>query len=955
MTPERWKQVSALYDTALARPPGARAAFLAEACGSDEGLRREVQALLDQPTSPTGLDGLTPSAVGQAMGFVAGADMTGRQFGAYRLRERIGAGGMGEVYRARDTRLGRDVAVKVLPPAFADDPDRIARFEREARVLASLDHPHIGTIHGIEESQGVRALVLALVEGDTLADRITRGPLPISEALEYAKQIADALEAAHEKGIVHRDLKPANIKITPAGIIKVLDFGLAKLWTGDTGSAGGDNLTHSPVLSAGTRMGTILGTAAYMSPEQARGKPVDRRTDIWAFGCVLFEMLTGTRAFAGQDVADVLARVIEREPDFESLPATTPPAIRRLLRRSLEKDHRRRLSDIADARLEIDEAIAEPAAPAATRAGARWRVGAAASLLTAVMLSGLAALYSGRGVPEAAINRFEIVTSSPTFDSVSFALSPDGRQLVFLANVNGQQQLWIRPLDQTQAQPLAGTEGASYPFWAPDSRSIGFFAHGKLKRLDLGGGQPIELADAPLALGGSWGSDGTILFAPYERRSFTKLMRVPASGGGVATPVPGAEFGSPRLPEFLPDGRHFLFDMRWTRGDRNGPYLGALDSREVRRLPGIDEAVSYAPPGYLLFVHQGALMAVSFDASTGTVGGEAVTIASAVNAIRRGAFSVSANGLLAHRGGSASGRQLTWFDRGGKVVGTMGPVDTGPFASPELAPDGRRVAIGRGVAGNIDVWLMEAAADAWSRFTFTTSPSAGNYPVWAPDGSRLVFASNRKHPDRFTQIFEKPSDGSGDERLLFASNSNPIWPVDWSRDGRTLLYSNQDPKTDGDLWALPLTGDGRPFPVAQTSFLEDEGQFSPDGRWVAFRSNRSGREEIYVQAFPDPAGSQLVSAHGGSQPRWRPDGTELFYVAPDNMLMVAAIGQATGQRLETSKPAPLFRTRLEAGVLQKQQYAVAPDGQRFLMNVLAEETNVPPITIVQNWTLALER
>jgi eukaryotic-like serine/threonine-protein kinase len=954
MTPDRWKQVSELYDAARARQTDARTAFLAEACGTDEALRQEVQALLDQPTSPRVLERMTPSAVAGAMGSEAGSDLTGRRFGPYLLRERIGAGGMGEVYRARDTKLGRDVAIKVLPQAFADDPDRIARFEREARVLASLDHPHIGTIHGIEESDGIRALVLALVEGETLADRITSGPLPVAEVLEYAKQITEALEAAHDKNIIHRDLKPGNIKITPAGVIKVLDFGLAKLWTGETASTRGDNLTPSSMQSAGTRMGTILGTAAYMSPEQARGKPVDRRTDIWAFGCVLFEMLTGTRAFAGQDAADVLAGIIEREPDFKSLPATTPPAILRLLRRSLEKDHRRRLSDIADARLEIDEAIAEPAAPVALPTGARWRVVAVASLLTAIVLSGLVALYLRQGVPELAINRFEIVTPSPTFDSVSFALSPNGRQLLFIANAGGQQQLWIRPLDQTLAQPLAGTEGASFPFWAPDSRSIGFFADRKLKRLDLSGGQPLELADAPVALGGSWSSEGTILFASNESLLITKLMRVPATGG-VTTPVPGADFGSPRFPEFLPDGRHFLFFMRWTSGDRDGVYLGALDTPEVRRLLTIDQAVAYAPPGYLLFVRQGVLMAVSFDASSGTVVGEPMPVAHAVNSIpgRRGAFSVSSNGLLAHRAGSVSGRQLTWFDRAGKVVGTMGPPDSGPFASPDIAPDGQRVAIGRGVAGNVDIWLLDAAANVWSRFTF--DPSGENYPVWSPDGTRLVFTSDRAREDRqLTQIFDKPSDGSGDARLLFTSTSNQVWPLDWSSDGRALLYSNQDPKTDGDLWALPLTGDRTPFPVVRTPFLEDEGQFSPDGRWVAFRSNQSGRDEIYVQAFPGLAGSQLVSTRGGSQPRWRRDGKELFYVAADETLMVVSIGSAAGQKLGTGKPVPLFRTRLAAGDQPKQQYAVAPDGQRFLMNVLAEEANVPPITIVQNWTVGLK-
>jgi dipeptidyl aminopeptidase/acylaminoacyl peptidase len=430
-------------------------------------------------------------------------------------------------------------------------------------------------------------------------------------------------------------------------------------------------------------------------------------------------------------------------------------------------------------------------------------------------------------------------------------------------------------------------------------------------------------------------------------------MRVPATGG-VATPVPGAGFGSPRFPEFLPDGRRFLFFMRWTSGDRDGVYLGTLDTPEIRRLLRVDTAVSYAPPGYLLFASQGRLMAVSFDSSSGSVVGEPMPVAHAVNSIpgRRGAFTVSSSGLLAHRAGSGSGRQLTWFDRAGNVVGTMGPPDTGPFAGPELAPDGQRVAIGRGVAGDVGIWLMEAAVGVWSKFTF--HPSGENYPLWAPDGSRLAFVANRDRP-ALTQIFEKPSDGVGEERLLFSSDSNVVRPVDWSRDGRTLLYDNQDPKTDGDLWALPLTGGRMPFPVVQTPYLEDQGQFSPDGRWIAFRSNRSGREEIYVQAFPGPAGSQLVSTHGGSQPRWRRDGTELFYVAPDDRLMVVSIDSAAGQKLGTGKPIPLFRTRLVGVDTPKQQYAVAPDGQRFLMNVLAEETNVPPITIVQNWDQELKQ
>jgi WD40-like Beta Propeller Repeat len=405
----------------------------------------------------------------------------------------------------------------------------------------------------------------------------------------------------------------------------------------------------------------------------------------------------------------------------------------------------------------------------------------------------------------------------------------------------------------------------------------------------------------------------------------------------------------------LADGRRFLFFLRYT--DRDGMYLGSLDSPDVRRILAIDNVAAYAQPGYLLFVRQGALMAVSFDASSGTVSGEPVPVAPAVSANpgRRGAFSVSSNGLLAYRAGVTRGRQLTWFDRSGRVVGTMGPPDGNPFANPELSPDGRRVAIGRIVQGNPDVILLEPPATGWSRFTFETSGQ--NFPVWAPDGSRLVFAHRESNLDGpYHQFFEKPANGSGDGRLLFtAPDSHSVWPVDWSRDDRTLLYTSQSPQGDTDLWALPLAGDRKPMPVVQTPFREIEGQFSPDGRWIAYRSNKSGRDEIYVQAFPGPAGSQLVSTEGGSQPRWRRDGKELFYVAPDGMLMVVAIGQAARQGLDRSKPVALFRTRLEGVDLPKQQYAVAPDGERLLMNVIAEETNVPPITIVQNWTAGLKR
>ena len=506
MTPERWKQISLIYDRALTRTASDRAAFLMEACAGDASLQREVQALLDQPTSPTGLEGLTPAAIAQAMGSEAGSALTGRRFGVYLVQERIGVGGMGEVYRARDTRLQRDVAIKVLPPAFANDADRLARFEREARVLASLDHPHIGTIHGVEESDpwthsgpAVKALVLALVEGETLTDRIARGPIPIAEALEYARQIADALEAAHEKGIVHRDLKPGNIKITPAGVVKVLDFGLAKTLGPSEAGHDAPDLTRSPAMTSGvTHEGLILGTAAYMSPEQARGLKVDKRADVWAFGCVLYEMVTKRVAFGGETVSDTIAAILGQDVDWNALPTSTPQSVHRLLHRCLVKDVTRRLRDIGDARLDLAEA-SEPVPSEANRrrsssVGRLGWIPAFGAVLGALAIGFFAsALYFRRAAVDAPEMRMEIATPGTDDFVADFALSPDGRTLAFVAAPDGTQQIWLRPLDADSARPLTGTEGALRLFWSPDSRSIGFVTSGQLKRIDVAGGPAVML------------------------------------------------------------------------------------------------------------------------------------------------------------------------------------------------------------------------------------------------------------------------------------------------------------------------------------------------------------------------------------------------------------------------------------------------------------------------------
>ena len=564
MTPERWRRVEELYHAALTRDESDRPAFLARACAGDDAMLREVETLLAQPTSKGGfLDGHAVVAATQMVSDIGASMLTGRRLGAYQLHERIGIGGMGEVYRARDTKLGRNVAIKILPPHFTSQPDRLARFEREARVLASLNHPHIGAIYGLEDADGVRALVLELVNGDTLADRIARGPIPPNEILTIARQIAEALEAAHEKGIVHRDLKPENIKITPDGVVKVLDFGLAKAAFGDAAPA---DLTQSPTLTVGgTKEGVILGTAAYMSPEQASGRPADKRADVWAFGVVLYEMLTGRRAFEGETTSIVLAKVIEREPDWTAIPPSTSPRLRELLRRCVRKDPKARIQAIGDARVQIDELISgameETAATIATRpreqsrARAAWIV-AALALIIAAALAVPATQYFLRVAPELLVTRFEIPTP-PITDPVSFALSADGRQLAFVAMAEGTSRIFVRPLDQVTAQPLAGTEGARYPFWAPDGRAIGFFADGKLKKIDLGSVEAHVVADALAGRGGTWNHDGVIVFAPAASGS---LLRVMAAGG---TPVPVQRQGGGAFRSFSLMGAISSFGVGW--------------------------------------------------------------------------------------------------------------------------------------------------------------------------------------------------------------------------------------------------------------------------------------------------------------------------------------------------------------------------------------------------------
>jgi Tol biopolymer transport system component/tRNA A-37 threonylcarbamoyl transferase component Bud32 len=921
----------------------------------------------------------------------------GTRLGPYEIGSVIGVGGMGKVYRARDTRLNRDVAVKVLPDALAHDAGRSGRLLREARVLASLNHPNIAAIHGLEESaDGVRALVLELVEGPTVADLIANPALhdsssgdahpsdgtatssgtrrsadasqtvSLATTLSVARQIAEALEAAHELDVVHRDLKPANVKVRPDGTVKVLDFGLAKALVEAETSAGSVDST----LTLATREGTILGTPAYMSPEQARGRPVDKRTDIWAFGCILYEMLTRRRAFDGDHPAEMIAAVLERSPDFDALPQATPPAIRRLLRLCLEKDWKRRLPDIAVARLEIDEALAgtdDAPAGAVPVAGPRraspWRE-RAAWLIALVAAGGAVALYPlSRGGSDAELLRFEIDTP-PTSDAFAFALSPDGRQLVFVAASDDTPLLWVRPLDQVAAQPLSGTERASYPFWSANGRAVGFFADGKLKRKDLTGGPPQELADAPSPRGGAWNQDGDIVFAAEATGG---LMRVAETGGPptVVTAL-AADHGSHRWPQFLPDGRRFLFFVGLGQEGARGVYLGSLDGSAPARVLAGETAALFAPPDHLLRVVRDVLVVHRFDPARGTADPTSRPVAQMVgtdDGAFHSAFSVSATGLLAHRPGVGTARQLVWFDRAGTPLATLGAIDGHVPSSPELGRDGRRLALSRAPEGTGDIWLIDDVERNTAR-RMTFDPGVDAFPVLSPDGAALIFSSGRNGR---LDLFEKASTGVGDEHPVLSSGHDKV-PNDWSPDGQYLLYTDQDPTTGSDLWAVSievLRGEGaalrddRGVAVVRSGFDEGQGRFSPDGRWIAYVSNETGRQEVYVQPFPGPGGKTTISTEGGIYPRWHPDGAELFYVGLDMRLMAVTVGTSPSGSFEPDDPRALVPTRiatsgpyvLSAGIFARAQYAVAADG-RFLVNV-AEDVAAPPITLVANWPAGL--
>ncbi len=858
--------------------------------------------------------------------------MIGRTLGHYRIVEKIGAGGMGEVYRATDTTLGRDVAIKVLPEAFARDPERLARFEREARVLASLNHPNIAAIYGFEQDRQecLSYLVLEYVPGEVL-----KGPLPVEEALALARQLTEALDAAHEKGFVHRDLKPANIKITPEGQVKVLDFGLAKAFAPEP--ADPTNPTSATLTVAATGTGVLLGTAAYMSPERARGSNADHRADVWAFGCVLYELLAGRKAFDGDNVSDILAAVLKTEPDWSGLPNSTSPKVRALLRRCLEKEPKRRLRDIGDAWVEAEEQ--PPAAPSRPRNTA-WI--AATAVATAAALA-LAAFHFLQQPPAVHTTRFQVAPPEKATSPEYPAISPDGRRLAFVATVEGKSLLYVRRLESLAVQPLPGTEDATFPFWSPDSRFLAFFAQGKLKKVDVSGGPPQTLCNTETtSRGGTWNREGVILFSAGTT---TPLVRVPAAGGvpAPATTLDSATESSHRWPHFLRDGRRFLYWVLAPDREKRAIVIGSLDdkpdSKERKRLLAGESPAVYSA-GHLLFEREGTLMAQPFDSAKLELRGESFPVVEQIGTPGRAAFSASPEGTLAYRTGGGK-TQLAWFDRTGKELERLSQPEE--QEDPRLSPDGKRVAVQRrSPEGMYDIWLLEPARDTSTRFTF--HPAADILAVWSPDGSRVVFASNRAGS---FNLYQKLSSGSTGEELLLKTDRSNV-PTDWSADGRVVLYRSTAPKTGSDLWALPLEGDRKPFPVVQTEFQESHGQFSPDGRWIAYSSDSSSLHQVYVQAFPKPSGTFQVSTKGGIRPRWRRDGKELFYMTLDLKLMAVEV-KATATTFEPGRPRELFQTRA-ATTTVISVYDVSGDGQRFLINTDIEAEGPTPITVVTNWT-----
>jgi eukaryotic-like serine/threonine-protein kinase len=949
----------------------------------------------------------------------------GTQLGPYEIIGPLGVGGMGEVYRARDSKLGREVALKVLPAAFSADADRMARFRREAQVLASLNHPNIAGIYGLEDgtlqddkphavhldpnsssrapvvSGTPPALVMELVEGPTLAERLRLRRIELEDSLPIARQIAEALEAAHDRGIIHRDLKPANVKIRPDGVVKILDFGLAKAVQGDPASS---DLQNSPTISHMTTMaGTILGTAAYMSPEQAKGKTLDRRTDVWSFGCVLFEMLSGKQAFSGETSTDILADVIRGEPPWPELPANTPARLAELLRRCLQKDTKQRLQAIGEARIAIEQTLAEltvvanssiesmaaaaasaaGAPPSATATGASAISTAAASgfshpasvaipappskstlpVILAFLFAVLAAWFAYNYFSHLPKPAPAIVTQILPPDGETFALtgnyagppvlSPDGRYLAFVSTDEaGVHRLWIRPLSETKLQLIANSDGATEPFWSPDSRSVGYFAAGKMYRVEITGGSPRAVTDAINARGGSWSPSGTILYTPNTALGLRTVADSGGTGQPLGKPEPDSHIPNRRWPQILPDGQHFICFARADVAAESGVFAGSLDGSPPKLVLHNDSSAIYAAPGYLIFVQGGVLMAQKFDTRTLSVSGQALPLAqhAEVNAIiYRSIVTAADNGLLVY--GTGSGAQgsytIQWTDRTGKVLGTVG--DPAEYSDPRISHDGTKLAVSidTGEGGN-NIWVYDLIHGTRNRVTFGNGVSSG--PTWSPDDKTLIFSSGAR--GRF-QMYQQPADGSGQARPVTGSDNMEVNAFS-SADGKYVAFTVPNTGSSfSQIWLLPLAAGGKAAPFIQGNYDVLSAAISPNSKWLAYTSNETGHNEVYVVPLAGGPGKWQVSSAGGFGPRWSGKGDEISYISPDGDLMLASI-KPTNNSLIIGNVTKLFHVG-QNSAFNIFRYDFAPDGKRFLVMTVGSQAHPDPLTVVSNWQALLPK
>ena len=878
----------------------------------------------------------------------------------YRLVEKIGEGGMGVVWKAHDTKLDRSVAIKLLPQELTADEERLGRLEREARVLASLNHPGIAAIHALDHDGGNHFLVLELVDGEDLAKYIERGVIPVEDAIRIAREIATALEAAHESHVVHRDLKPANVKIAANGQVKVLDFGLAKVWEREPSDT---SLSLSPTLTGRmTQVGVILGTAAYMSPEQARGQPVDKRSDIWAFGVLLYEMLVGQRLFSGDTATDILGAIVHRRPDWDRLPSTTPPAVVGLLRRCLTQELPDRLRDIGEARYALSHLEEEPGSiPSSGDEASRprtwpWRLALAVLVPVTAVLALMVTLSReapGR-VLQATIRPPEgqrLLARAETGGPVR--VSPNGLHLTFVAqDQRGVAQVWVRALDSAYGRPVPGTEEGTRPFWSPDSRSLAFFSGGKLRRVGLEGGGALAVADAPDARGGDWSSQGFIVFAPTPG---SPLLRVPA-GGGEAIAVTDlhhddANESSHREPRFLPDGKRFLFLAQDNTGTDWSVYVGDIDGGPGRFVARTSGGALYAE-GHLLTLRGTTLVAQRFDPERLELLGDPRPIVESVAldpSYGIGAFSAGPDGLLVYQPGRSVAYQLTWFSADGERLESIGPESN--YDQLAISPDGRRAVVGiQEVDGLRDLWVVDLDIGTRTRLTFSTNedPAVHGEPIWSPDGTQIAYTHNRTGTNA---IYRRRADGLGSEELLLSADTS-LWPYDWSPDGRYIVYGHQQKEHNNaeDLFAMPISGEGEPLRILNTPFNEWPAAFSPDGRWLAYDSPASGRREIYVVPFPGLDGRWQVSVDGGRYPRWSPDGRRLYFVNAGS-LMAATVyiaGQTFGARQVETVIEALPNTTWMA-------YDVSPDGSRFLTLAPSSTEGPPSLALFLNWPESLAR